>query len=256
MQSKTFRFILAHQPDFIKIALPDNAIFPDILTITDETKLGAILSNIVFESFFRATGTKNKALFDEVLDNASHIQHTSLKFPYTLFAFSLQFYATTKDTSAIIREARPVLEKIMKMDAAVLEKYNNDTYEALLYPYVTGQSDSTKVGDFEAKKVLWRKNFSNYLATMLYTGADRYLAFAQSGNDLKAAINWCKRALQIGDKKPEYLNTLALLYYKTGQQKKAFKKQEEALSAAQQLNAPEKVLEKYQTDLDRIKMRK
>lgn len=256
MQSKVFNYILQHQSAFTKIALPDNAISPDIITNTNEEKLGILLSGIVFQSLFKATSTKNNALFNEVLAHANQIQHTSLKFPYTLFAFSLQFYRATKDTTAILKEAKLFLPKIMNKDAATLKKDNREMYESFLYPYITGQSDSSKIPDFEVKKASWEKNFSNYLASILYTGADQFLAFAQSENDLNKSIKWCQRALQIGDKKPEYLNTLALLYYKTGKPKEALKKQEEALLYAQQLNASKNILEKYQSDLDRIKMKK
>lgn len=230
--SKAFDFVLNNQDVFLDEVMDDSTLYPDMTGNSKEAKLGTILGNLITKSVVDAIEKRDKGLLNSTVAKAGSIHNVSLKFPYTLFSFRLQFYATTKDTASILKETGPFLNKVMVLDATYLKQQDSLTYASLMSGYLSGREDSTKVKDFQSRKAAFATSFSRYVANTLELGARRYYTFATAKQDLEKAIPWSKRALEIGGNEPRYLNALARLYYKSGKRKKAIKWQQEAVRHA------------------------
>jgi hypothetical protein len=217
--SKVFDFILEHQALFLGTAMDDATIWPEIIRPTKEEKLAVILANAVIESVFQAKKKQDRQLLEQVAAKAERIASPSIKFPYTLFSFRMQFYVTARDTAAIINEAKSFFAK--------------RHLDSLLHK-PPGEND-----------------ISMYLANILNMTAGMFAVYASTATDMEQAILWGTQALTVAENEPRFLNTLSHLYYKSGRKEKAIELQRSAIYHASQrkeLNKDE--IERYQSELE------
>lgn len=243
-----FNYILLHQSLISDDAI-NNVEIPGAV-VTGKRRLGLLLSNLVLDATMKSIQTMDLQLLQLAQEKAQLLKHTSLKFPYTLFAFSTQTYARAKDTANLVSYAQHFLDPLLTDQQ--LAALNKQQYKDFLDPYLNGMSDSTKIKDFNKVKAVWKTNFTNYYTSLLNLGAISFAGNIYSAKNLASAIIWSRYSLKLSPNNPEYLNTLAALYYRLGDRNNALHYQQQSVAQGNEQQIDLKALERFKERLTKM----
>lgn len=229
--SKAYSVIADRQPLAAEALALDKSLYTEISTGNPQHNLGLILGNIAITSLTEAISQRDTLLLKTVTENARKIVNPSPLFPYSFFAFKMQFYKTTQDTAGLVRTARSFLDDSSYYDSGAIARKNQRAFDNFMSDYRAGKRDSTAAGNFQQQKNHFSRRITKEAARMLDMTAKDYYRYVSSPEDLLQAIEWSKRSITLINDEPSFYQTLADLYTKTGQRNKAIACQEKALRA-------------------------
>jgi thiol-disulfide isomerase/thioredoxin len=251
--SKAFSVIIDRQPQAVEALKQDRSMHTDIPTGDMQNKLGIILGNATILSMIEAISQRDTLLLNIIRGNSRKIRNPGLMYPYTFFAFQLQFYKTARDTAGLLQTSREFLNNSSYFDSSAIAQKNQQALDNFMSDYRTGQQDSTTATDFEQQKLHFSRRFTKEAARMLDLAAKNYYEYISSPQDLQQGIDWSRKSILFINDEPSYYQTLANLFSKTGQQNNAIASQETALRIARSQQRNEKEIEGYQQHLETLR---
>lgn len=251
--SKAFSVIADHQLQAIEALEQDRTLHTAIPTGNMQNKLGTILCNATIQSMMEAISQRDTSLLNIIRVNSRKIRNPGLLYPYTFFAFQLQFYKTARDTAGLLQISREFLNNSSYLDSSIIAQKNQQSFDNFMSDYLSGKQDSTTEKDFEQQKLHYSRRCTKEAARMLDLVARFYYERISSPQDLQQGIDWSRKSILLINDEPSFYQTLANLLSKAGQQKNAITSQETALRIARAQQRNEKEIGLYQQNLETLR---
>ena len=233
VQSAVFEHLISHQSFY-------NGIIEDF---------SKMLGNVILNSFMKAIGENNDPLFWDALVASKKLENPSLRYPISVFMFTNQYYVKKKQVKRVIERAPVFLDRICQMKTEEILNKDRQQFEELMYPYVSGEKDSTLVWNFALEKNTWRTVYSKYVAHALLITADIYLQNTRNKTDLRKACIWAEKGVELDDLNYKYYPVLSQLYAKAGMKREAITAMQSAIGLAKEQRASPFLIAVYQKAL-------
>ncbi|SIO02881.1 hypothetical protein [Chitinophaga niabensis] len=236
VQSSVFEYFISHQPFYNNIVEE----FPKLL------------GNVILNSLAKAIDVNDDPLFWDALVASKKLENPSLRYPFSVFMFTNQYYVKKKQVKRVIERAPVFLDRVCQMkDEEILSK-DRQQFEELMYPYISGEKDSVMVWNFGREKESWRTVYSKYVAHALMVTADIYLQNTRNRTDLRKACIWAEKAVELDNSNYKFYPVLSRLYAKAGMKREAITTMQSAITMAQEQRASPLVIAIYKRALQEL----
>lgn len=236
VQSAVFEHFISHQP-FYNVLIEE---FPKLL------------GNVILNSLAKAVEANNDPLFWDALVASKKLENPSLRYPFSVFMFTNQYYVKKKQVKRVIERAPVFLDKVCLMKEEEILSKDRQQFEELMRPYVSGEKDSALVFNFDREKETWRTVYSKYVAHALMVTADIYLQNSRNKMDLRKACIWAEKGVELDNTNYKFYPVLSRLYVKTGMKREAITAMQSAITIAQEQRASPIVIAMYKRALQEL----
>lgn len=197
-----------------------------------------MLGNAVVNSFAKALETNDDPLFWETTLASKKVENPSLRYPYSVFMYTNQYYVKTKKVKRVLEKAPFFLDRVCMMTEEEIMRKDRQQFDELMRPYTSGEMDSTQAWNFEGEKEKWRTVYSTYVARALIVTADIFLQETRNKTELRRACRWAEKAVELDKRNYKYYPVLSQLYKKSGMKREAIAAMQSAITLAQEQKAP------------------
>lgn len=195
------------------------------------------MGNVVLNSFRRAIETDDDALFWDALVASKKLENPTMRYPFSVFMYTNQFYVKNKQVKRVIEKAPFFLDRVCEMSDDEIHRKDQQQFEELMEPYFSGEVDSSTARNFLLQREGWRTVYSAYVAQALITTADIFQQHTRNRTDLKRACRWAERGVELDKDNYKNYPVLARLYAKTGMKREAIIAMQTAITLAQEQGA-------------------
>ncbi|MFC4144239.1 thioredoxin family protein [Pedobacter mendelii] len=113
----------------------------------------------------------------------------------TVNHFKLLFYTERKDVNRMKVVGYAIASKLILIPDEIIDKKNQEFYNEIMAPFLSGKEDSTKIPGFAEEKKIIKKNYSADIASRLYMVSEAYFKTLQPNDRaLHDALQWIERA--------------------------------------------------------------
>ncbi|MCZ4224532.1 thioredoxin family protein [Pedobacter rhodius] len=113
----------------------------------------------------------------------------------TVNNLKLLFYTERKDTERMKVVGSSIASKLMLIPDEIIDKKNQEFYNEIMAPFLSGKEDSTKIPGFAEEVKRIKKNYSADIASRLYMVSEAYFKTLQSDDHaLYDSLRWAERA--------------------------------------------------------------
>jgi hypothetical protein len=233
IEPPAFEYIMANQP-FYKSFTPE---------------LPLILGGVIINSIRKAIASPDDLLFRKAVALSSKLDDPLPAYPYLVFLYCNEYYLVTNQPERMIERSPAFMDSICRIGEEGFRLRDQQQFNEMMQPYLSGERDSTEVEDFQYLKETWRTNYSRYVASVMNKTAGHFLQNAMEVKDLRKACMWAARAVDMDVYNYAYYTTLAQLYAKVGMRREAVSTMETAINLAKEQRVSETILKIYQNAL-------